>query len=80
MDEVVLLFHEDGTAKCLYNEEIELNKFGKLFTYRASTIEMNNDTCMWEVRLEDGTLLGSWESRQVAIDREVAFLQSRMRG
>ncbi len=78
MDELVLLFHKDGTAKCLYNEELELNQFGRLYTYRASTIEMNNNTCEWEVTLEDGTFVGSWESRQVAIQQEVEYLHREM--
>jgi hypothetical protein len=42
MDEIVMLFQEDGVAKCLYNEEIELRDIGKLYTYRASSIEFNN--------------------------------------
>jgi hypothetical protein len=79
VDEIVMLFQEDGVAKCLYNEEIELRDFGKLYTYRASSVEFNNNTFEWDVTLEDGTYLGSWESRNVAISKEVKYLQEQMK-
>ena len=78
-DEVVLLFDSNGVAKTIYTEDIELRELGKLYTYRASSVEFNNETYMWDVHLEDGTYVGSWESRQEAIRQEVLYLQKRMK-
>jgi len=44
-------FASDGTAHCLWTEVIPLTELGQLSLQRASTIEFNNATQVWEVRL-----------------------------
>jgi hypothetical protein len=46
-----LLFLPDGTAQGLYTEAIDLSALGRLTVRRASSIEFDNATQAWWVRL-----------------------------
>ena len=46
-----LLFLPDGTALGLYTEAIDLSALGRLTVKRASSIEFDNATQAWWVRL-----------------------------
>lgn len=49
----VISFAPDGTARCLWLEHLPLNEIGRLEIARASTVEFNQDSQQWEVRLAD---------------------------
>jgi hypothetical protein len=48
---MTLDFTHSGTAHCLYSEDIDLHTLGRLHIRRASHIEFNDQTQIWEVRL-----------------------------
>ena len=47
--ELVLRISKDGHVRCLYTEAIDLRKFGKLTTKRASTVQFNPHRQVWLV-------------------------------
>jgi hypothetical protein len=46
-----ITFARDGTARCLWTEAVPLQELGRLARQRASTVEFNHLTQVWEVRL-----------------------------
>jgi len=62
----VLKFKPDGTAAGLYTELIPLDEIGKLEITRASTIEFNNSSQQWEVKV-DGQVLYRHRSRAICL-------------
>lgn len=50
MNEHVITFDLDGTARCLWTEAVPLHELGRLEIARATTIEFNNATQHWEVK------------------------------
>lgn len=44
-----LLIQPDGNVTCLWQEDIDLNAIGTLRVERASTVEFNQHTGLWEV-------------------------------
>ena len=71
-DEAVMTFTSDGTAHCLYHEAIDLRTLGVLEIRRASEVEFNPATQVWEVRTPGApqTVLFSHRSRQECLDWE----------
>ena len=65
----------NGTARCLYTEAIDLRSIGSLELRRASVIEFNNSTQMWEVRDLNGQTLHSHPSRQACLAWEAQQLK-----
>jgi hypothetical protein len=65
-------FNANGTATCLWAEDIDLLAIGKVTgVQRASVIEFNLDTQQWDVRLPDGRdVLHSNASREACIEWE----------
>jgi hypothetical protein len=49
----ILSVASDGNAQCIYNEVIDLAEIGSLVIKRASTIEFNDGSQLWEVRWAD---------------------------
>lgn len=47
---MILLFTPDGEARGLYSEQIDLREIGALTIERASCVEFNPDSQLWEVR------------------------------
>jgi hypothetical protein len=76
--EHVIAVEPDGTFKCLYTEEIDLRELGALTTERASHVEPNNETGLWEVRLASGQYIGARPTRKEALEFEVRYLQERL--
>ncbi len=76
---MTITFHDDGTASGLWAEDIPLHDLGSLSVKRASTIEFNDQTSEWEVRLIDsatqtpGEVRFSNPSRQACIAWEHKF-------
>ncbi len=79
MDEVVIHFHPDGTARCLWNDQLDLLQLGELQVERASEIEFNHTYQRWEIRTPYGGLITGFISRSDAIECEVAVLQWKMK-
>lgn len=46
-----IIYAPDGTARCLWTEAVPLQELGRLAMQRASTVEFNQSTQDWEVRL-----------------------------
>ena len=47
--QAVILFDPTGAARCLYSELMDLRRLGRLHLRRATRIEFNEDTQLWEV-------------------------------
>lgn len=62
-------FDLDGTATALWTEALPLAEIGSLQISRASTIEFNNLSEMWECRI-NGEVLCISRSRQTCLDFE----------
>src|SRR5262249_32311593 len=63
----VLTFIPDGTGRCLYTEAVDLSAIGPLEIRRASTIEHNAATQLWEVRDPQGALLYQHANRSACL-------------
>lgn len=70
MNTSVLKFDATGKGHCLYTEAIDLSTLGALEIVRASSIEFNNQTQLWQVRSAEGIRLFSDASRQACLDWE----------
>ena len=53
-EQAVILFDTGGTAHCLYSELIDLRQLGRLQIRRATRIEFNADTQLWDVLPAEG--------------------------
>lgn len=51
MNTETITFAPDGTIHCLWTEAVPLQELGRLAMQRASTVEFNHSTQVWEVRL-----------------------------
>jgi len=68
-----MTFRPDGTACCLYHEEIDLHTLGALKCERVSWIEFDADTQQWQVLLPDSDIvLFRSRRRQRCLDWERA--------
>ena len=67
-----ITFALDGTASCLWTEALPLHELGRLEVQRASMVEFNGDTQLWEVRLvsDQNTLAFSNASREACLEWE----------
>jgi hypothetical protein len=63
----VLKFDNSGLGHCLYTEILDLTSIGPLQIARASTIEFNNDSKVWEVKDSESRVLFSNPSRTVCL-------------
>jgi hypothetical protein len=78
---MTLTFHDNGTATGLWGEDIPLGGLGELSVRRASTIEFNDISQEWEVRLIDpttqlpGEVMFSNASRQACITWEHKYFE-----
>jgi hypothetical protein len=70
MNAPVITFDPAGKGRCLFTEAIDLSALGTLEIVRASTIEFNNISQLWEVKNTEGALLFSHASRQACLDWE----------
>lgn len=76
----VISIESDGTATCLWTEEINLAEIGSLDVRRASNVEFNPESQMWEVRLADNPehVAFTAPSRAACIAWEVETLNARL--
>ena len=70
MSDHVLHFTPDGVGAGLYTEAIDLHAIGQLEITRASNVEFNDDTQLWEVFDYLGVRRFSHRSRQACLDWE----------
>ena len=76
-----LFIRQNGTAQCLYGEEINLAKLGSLDIKRASHVEPNDTKPgEWIADLSPvgGPLLSGFKSRAGALEAEANWLHSKM--
>ena len=67
----------DGTVRCLWTDALPLPELGSVNVERASTIEFNNATKLWELTI-DGKVVHSNAHRDSCIAWEVAHIQSNL--
>lgn len=48
--DIVISVASDGTARCLWTEDLPLAELGELSVQRASHVEFNDASQQWEVR------------------------------
>jgi hypothetical protein len=70
MNAPMITFDPAGNGHCLFTETIDLSALGTLEILRASTIEFNNTSQVWEVKDARGVLLFSHPSRSTCLDWE----------
>ncbi len=63
----VLHFHPDGSAAGLYTEAIDLQQIGRLEVSRASAIEFDDDSQLWQVFDFTGRAVHSDPSRAACL-------------
>jgi hypothetical protein len=76
--EKVFVIDPDGRIHGLWDDTIDFREVGECRVERASSVEFNNDTKKWDIHLADGTYIGSEDSRAMAIQWEVEYLQERL--
>ena len=71
-----ILILPDGTAKCLYAEELNLASLGQLEIRRGSHVEPTNDG-QWTADLSPvgGPVRGPFPSRSAALEAEREWLE-----
>jgi hypothetical protein len=72
--QAVIMFDTTGAARCLYSELLDLRQLGRLRIRRATRIEFNADTQLWEVLPAQGatTALFSAPTRRECLAWEQA--------
>ena len=71
-----ITFSSDGNGHCLYTEAILLGSIGTLEIKRATNIEFNDHTQLWEVRdAKNNGILFQNASREICIAWEHDNLQ-----
>lgn len=70
MSQLAIVFNVDGSARALHSDMIPLGEIGRLKIERASTIEFNEDSQLWEVKLPGGEVVFTDASRQECLDWE----------
>ncbi len=73
---MTLIITPDGTARCLYAEEIELSSLGILTISRASHVEPT-EAGSWTADLSpvEGPILGPYATRSDALGAEADWLE-----
>lgn len=66
----VLYFAPDGTGAGLYTERVDLREIGRLDVCRATTVEFDDESQLWEVHDFTGHRLFQHPSRQTCLDWE----------
>jgi len=73
--EMQLVVDAAGNVQCIYDEELDLRKLGKLQITRASHVEPDADGYWWaDMGPVDGPVLGPYGSRSAALVAERQWL------
>ena len=70
-----IVFGTDGSARCLYGEELDLERIGTLTISRASHVEPD-ESGRWFASIIDGPTLGPFVRRSDALQAEADWLNS----
>ena len=77
---IVINIAESGAMTCLWTDAFPLSELGRLNIQRASSVDFNPTTQMWEVTLCGSERVDySNQSRAVCIAWEVSTLNERLR-
>ena len=69
----------DGTARCIYDEALDLREIGKLEITRASHVEPDAEGYWWaDMAPSGGPMLGPYSSRTEALQAERGWLADRL--
>jgi hypothetical protein len=79
---IVIQFAPDGTGSAVYTDALPLSDIGQLRMQRASTVEFNEASQEWEVRLASAPEVVAYTgpSREGCIAWEVAKLNRDLLG
>jgi hypothetical protein len=73
--EMELVVNAAGNVRCIYDEELDLRKLGKLQITRASHVEPDAEGYWWaDMGPVDGPVLGPYSSRSAALAAERRWL------
>ena len=70
-----LVIRTDGSARCLYGEELDLERLGSLTISRASHVEPD-ESGLWFASIINGPTLGPFVRRSDALQAEADWLNS----
>ena len=73
-----LVVEQDGSVRAVYSDKIKKMNLGKLTVTRASNVEFNDETQLWEAVTPGGELIASGPSRDEVIRQEVEVIESRL--
>ncbi|MDB6027521.1 MAG: hypothetical protein JWM68_3744 [Verrucomicrobiales bacterium] len=74
-------FDPDGKVTCLWTDKIPLAELGTLKIKRASTIEFNGESQLWEVRMGDdpkSPVVHTDTSRAACVTWEIETIQATL--
>lgn len=73
--EMQLVVDAAGNVRCIYDEELDLRKLGRVQITRASHVEPDADGFWWaDMGPVDGPVLGPYGSRSAALEAERRWL------
>jgi hypothetical protein len=75
-----IVFRTDGTGHCLYTEDIDLTRLGRLKVERATTITFDNRLQVWRVKDRTGFPLFTSPSRETCLDWERQYFAGKDQG
>lgn len=79
MNPIVLSFLPDGEVRTVYTDEVPLASLGHMDVRRASDVEFNGESGLWEVRWAGSSeVVFTNASRAVCISWEVSQLNERL--
>ena len=77
--EMELVVGCDGSARCIYDEALDLREIGKLQITRASHVEPDAEGYWWaDMGPSGGPVLGPFRSRTQALEAEQGWLVAWM--
>jgi len=77
MKEQILII-KDNTIECVYSDNLPLSELGDLKVNRASSVEFNNETKMWNVIIKNKVLYSN-KNRNESIEWEIEYLQNYLK-
>lgn len=76
---LLLTIHTNGDVTCLHTDAIPLQEIGHLVINRASTIEFNGATQLWEVRFSNSDdVVFRHAKRSACVAWEIETIQDKM--
>lgn len=75
---MILTIDREGTARCLYTEDLDLAELGVQRIDRASEVEPTEAGWTADLLLAGGPILGPFPTRSQALAAEVAWLENHV--